>query len=192
MKKAALICTLVLSSLMTLSAQLSFKPGDFEIAAGVGAIATYAKDGATTLMPPLSLRVNVRVSPKFSLGGFAAYSASERNGRILPDGSLQDITNTSFQVGMRAAAHSQLGEKFDVYGGMLLGYDMPTIEENINGSPKSKGEDTPSFIRPESNTHSFIYSAFVGATYYPKAHLGFFGEVGYGISVLNLGLSLRL
>jgi hypothetical protein len=191
MKNLTLICTLVLASLTTLSAQLSFKPGDIELAAGVGVISTYAKDGATTIAPPVNLRMDVRLSPNFSLGAYAAYASFERNGRILPTGAVQDISNESFQAGLRATAHGQVGEKFNIYGGGMLGYDMATVEESIDGQPKSKG-DEPSFIRPEANNNALIYSAFIGATYYPKSNLGFFGEVGYGNSLLNVGVSFRL
>lgn len=191
MKNLTVICALVLASMTTLSAQLSFKPGDIELAAGIGLISTYAKDGANTIAPPVSIRMNARLSPNFSLGAYAAYASFERNGRILPTGAVQDISNESFQVGIRAAAHSQLGEKFDVYGGGMLGYDMATVDESINGQPKSKG-DEPSFIRPEDDNNSLIYSAFIGASFYPKSNLGFFGEVGYGNSILNVGVSFRL
>jgi hypothetical protein len=191
MKNLTLICTLVFASLTTLTAQLSFKPGDIEIAAGFGVISTYAKDNATTIAPPVSLRLDARLSSNFSLGAYAAYASFERNGRVLPTGAVQDISNESFQVGLRAAAHGQLGEKFNVYGGGMLGYDMANIEESIDGQPKSKG-DEPSFIRPEGDNNSLIYSAFIGAAYYPKNNLGFFGEVGYGNSLLNLGLTYRL
>lgn len=191
MKNLTLICTLVLASLTTLSAQLNFKPGDIEFAAGVGIISTYAKDGASVIAPPVSLRTDVRLSSNFSLGAYAAYAAFERNGRILPTGAVQDIANESFQLGLRATAHSEVGEKFNIYGGGMLGYDMTTIEESVDAQPKSKG-DGPSFIRPEADNNALIYSAFIGAAYYPKRNLGFFGEVGYGNSLLSVGVSFCL
>lgn len=191
MKNLPVICTLVLFSLTTLSAQLSFKPGDIEVAAGMGLISTYAKDGATTIAPPVNLRMDAHLSSNFSLGAYAAYASFERNGHLLPNGAVQNISNESLQLGLRATAHGQMGEKFNVYGGGMLGYDMANIEESIGGAPKSKG-DEPSFIRPDDNNNSLIYSAFIGAAYYPRSSLGFFGEVGYGNSLLNVGISYRL
>jgi hypothetical protein len=191
MKNLTLICTLVLASLTTLSAQLSFKPGDIEFAAGIGIISTYAKDGASVITPPVSFRADVRLSSNFSLGAYAAYAAFERNGKILPTGAVQDITNESLQMGLRATAHSPVGEKINIYGGGMLGYDMTTIQESVDAQPKSKG-DGPSFIRPEADNNALIYSAFIGAVYYPKSNLGFFGEVGYGNSLLSAGVSFRL
>lgn len=191
MKNLTLICALALTSLTTLSAQLSFKPGDIELAAGIGVLSTYAKDKTATIAPPVSLRMNARLSSNFSVGAYAAYASFERNGNVLPTGAVQEVSNTAFQVGLRAAAHGQLGDKFDVYGGGVLGYDMVTIEESIDGQPKVKG-DEPSFIRPQDDNNALIYSAFIGASYYPRSNLGFFGEVGYGNSLLNVGLTFRL
>lgn len=190
MKNFTFVLLLTTCSFFTAQAQADFKAGDIEAAAGVGVFSTYFKDGAQAIVPPLSARLQVRLLPNFSLGAFAAYSSSEITQRPLPDGTFQDISNETFILGLRAAAHSQRLGNWDVYGGMSLAYAMPEIEESINGLPKSVEPEGPSFRRPTENT--MLYSAFIGATYYPLDNLGLFGEVGYGISILSFGLSARL
>jgi len=190
MKSITFVLLLTVCSFFTAQAQAGFKAGDVEIAAGMGVFSTYFKDGAQTVVPPLSARLQVRLVPNFSLGAFAAYSSSEVKQRPLPDGTFQDISNETLLVGLRAAAHSHRLGNWDVYGGLTLGYAMPDIQESINGLPKSVEPEGPSFRRSSKNT--VLYSAFVGATYYPLERIGVFGEVGYGISILSFGLSARL
>lgn len=190
MKNVTLLFALMCTSFFTLQAQAPFKPGQVELAAGVGIFSTYAKDGAQSIVPPVSLRADVRLAERFTVGAYAAYSKSEVNNRLLPDGTFQDIRNESLMLGLRAAAHGSVNDKVNIYGGALLAYDMPTVDESINGLPKSANDDQPSFVQPAAN--KFLYSAFVGASYYTQHGIGFFGEVGYGISILNAGLTIRL
>jgi hypothetical protein len=190
MKKISFILALVIGSLTTMTAQTTFTPGDIEFATGVGLLSVHAKDGAQSVVPPVSARMQVRLSPNFSLGAYAAYTASELNDRVLPDGTTQNISNKTFVAGLRSAAHVTSVEKWDFYGGLLLGYSMPNVDETIDGQPKSVEDEGPTFRRPAEN--NFMYSAFMGATFYPTKHFGVFGEVGYDVSILTVGLSVKL
>lgn len=68
---------------------------------------------------------------------------------------------------------------------------MVIVEEFIDGQFKSKGDEF-FFICLEVNNNVLIYSVFIGVIYYFKSNLGFFGEVGYGNSLLNVGVSFCL
>lgn len=188
MKK--LICLLPLFALLltNTTAQATFKAGDMELATGVGIFSTFAKDGANTIVPPVSARLGVRVSSNFSLAGYIAYSSSELQ-KEQPNGTVEDISNQMTIVGLRAAAHANPHDKVDFYGGVMMGYNIPNIETLVDGTPKSVDEDAPSFSRPVEN--NFAYSAFVGAAYYHNKHLGVFVEAGYGISILSTGLTVK-
>jgi hypothetical protein len=190
MKNLLILTILALGFSVSLSAQTTFNAGDIEFASGIGIFGTFAKDGADINVPPLSARLGVRVSPKFSLAAYAAYSASELNGIEQADGSIKNVENEFTILGLRAAAHNNPRENLDVYGGIMLGYNIPNVNETVNGAPKSDEIDGPSFSRPAEN--EFTYSAFVGAAYYPVKKLGIFAEVGYGISILSTGVTLKL
>ena len=189
MRNFIILTALFVMGMTTTQAQVSFKKGTVEFATGIGVFSTFAKDGATTVIPPVSARLGVRLSPNFSLSAYAARSVSQLNNEELPDGSIRDLENEYTILGLRAAAHASPGEKVDFYGGAMLGYNIPNIDESINNQPKSDGDDVPSFSRPAEN--EFTYSAFIGAAYYPLQRVGLFAEVGYGISILSTGLTLK-
>lgn len=188
MKKIALLSCIFMLFLTAAQSQVKFQAGDIEFSTGIGLFPTYAKDKAQSLVPPISARLDIRLGNKFTLGAYAAYSAYERLQISLPDGSIQDLSSKTTILGLRAAAHHSPLDNWDVYGGAMLGYNMPEVEKTIT-EEKILNEDGPSFSRPAENT--FTYSAFLGAAYYPTKKLGLFAEVGYGISIFTTGMSFR-
>lgn len=194
MKKIFLFLAVSISLATGLSAQAFLKKGSVDFAAGVGLVPAYVADGAQVNVLPLNVRLGLRVSENFSMSAFAAYSASEKNRVVRPDESVDHVSNEQVVLGVRSAVHALRGEKFDIYGGLMLGYNMPTTEiTNIEGpktgNPLPNGL-TPSFSREATN--SLVYSGFVGAAYRPGSNMAVFTEIGYGISLLNVGLQWKL
>lgn len=188
MKRMMILTVLLVLSFSSANAQTIFKKGDIEFAAGMGIFPTFAKDDAAIVVPPLSARLHIRALPNFSLGAYAAYSSSEAHQVGLPGGAVRDVDNEFYLFGLRAAAHTNRLDNWDIYGGAMLGYNVPKVNNTLT---KEKSEiEGPVFSRPAEN--EFTYSAFVGATYFPVKNLGLFAEVGYGISILNLGVSVKL
>jgi hypothetical protein len=194
MKKIMLFLTVMTFLGTSLAAQSFLKKGSVDFAAGVGLVPTYIADGAQVNVLPLNVRLGVRVSDNISMAAFAAYSASEKNRVVRPDESVDHVSNKQVVLGVRSAVHALRAEKFDIYGGVMLGYNMPTTEiTNIEGpktgNPLPNGL-TPSFSREATN--SMVYSGFVGAAYRPGANMSVFTEIGYGISLLNVGMQWKL
>ncbi|MCB0582553.1 MAG: outer membrane beta-barrel protein [Phaeodactylibacter sp.] len=188
MRRMMILSALLAFACSGLNAQTTFKKGDVELAAGIGVFPTFAKDDATTVVPPVSARLDVRLAPNFSLGAYAAFSSSEARRVGLTEGTIRDISNKFTLIGLRAAAHANRMDNWDIYGGAMLGYNIPRVSDSIT---KEKSEiEGPTFSRPAQN--EFTYSAFVGASYYPVKNIGLFAEVGYGISIFNLGVSAKL
>lgn len=173
-------------------AQVLFKKGSVDAAAGVGLIPNYIADNVQVNTLPVNFRVGYRVSNQMSLSAFAAYSAYEKSNVVRPDESIDHISSRELTVGIRSAVHALRAERFDVYGGLMLGYQMPNTE--ITQAAKPKGGNTggvqPSFSRPAQN--HLLYSGFIGASYLPSRNMGIFGEIGYGISLFNVGLQWKL
>lgn len=189
MKNVAILTGLLVFCLTSAISQTTFKKGDIELATGIGIFSTFAKDNPNTIVPPVSARIGVRLASNFSLGGYAAYSSSQASQLALPNGNFKDVDNEFLILGLRAAAHTNRMDNWDIYGGAMLGYNIPKVQETVT-EVKSVGDDAPSFSRPAEN--KVTYSAFVGGSYYPVKNLGVFAEVGYGISIFNLGVSLKL
>ena len=193
MYKILLPIAIVAISLTSIQAQFTkIKKGDIDVAAGIGLVPTFAADRGNTIIPPASVRVDYRVSKQFSLGAYAAFSSTESNIITQPNGSVERFETDYTIVGLRAAAHGNPRDNWDVYGGFLIGYNMPSVNHIIitPASDVKSPEDQPSFTRPAKN--QMTYSGFVGATYYIKKNIGVFAELGYGISLLNAGVQIKL
>lgn len=192
MTRVALILCLTAACLFNLNAQdAEFKGGDIMISAGIGVVPTYFLDDAETVVPPLSLRLGYRISPMFSVSAFGGYS-SYNSGEILnPNESTSTYANESIIVGIQPAIHTTFFDNWDIYGGFLLGYNIPMVESTTNYSEDQVIDEVqPSFSRPAENTTTF--SGFLGASYYFRKNAGVFAEVGYGISLLNVGVNIKL
>lgn len=193
MYRILLSVTIIILSFSAAQAQFTkIKKGDIDVAAGIGLVPTFAADRGKTIVPPASLRVDYRVAKQFSLGAYAAFSSTESNVLTQPNGTVERFETDYTIVGIRAAAHGNPRDNWDIYGGFLIGYNMPSVTHYLitpAGEVKNT-EGQPTFVRPAKN--QVTYSGFVGATYYFKKNIGAFAELGYGISLLNAGLQIKL
>ncbi len=88
---------------------------------------------------------------------------------------------------IRGAYHFNLNnDKFDPYTGIGIGflkysYKWTSTDPNFNESNNNVSLGTP-----------FGYQIFAGARYLFTDKIGAYAEIGYGFSVLNLGLSLKM
>lgn len=194
MTRLALTLCVLVNCLTILTAQNTrFAKGDIEISAGVGIIPTFFADQSKTIIPPLSAKIGYRVTNNLSLAAYAAYSSSETDQISLPDGSVTHYENDYLILGLRGAAHTNRLDNWDIYGGFLFGYNMPQVTENRTFTTSGDVEpvsDQPSFTRPAE--HTFTYSGFVGASYFFGKNMGAYAEIGYGISLLNVGLNFKI
>jgi hypothetical protein len=92
-------------------------------------------------------------------------------------------------VGARAVWHyTELDkENLDVYGGVMLSYNSVNYSFTTNAPQNYYGNYSTSSIGSGIGT-----SAFIGLRYYPAPKVGLFGELGYGISYLTAGVTLKL
>lgn len=93
-----------------------------------------------------------------------------------------------FSLAARAAFHFDAvnWKKGELYAGALLGLRFQTYSYESN--------NTYSFIGSSELNDGFIYPAaslFAGARYYFTPNIGIYGELGYGISYLNGGLTIK-
>jgi len=155
----------------------SFNKGDNVLNVGVG-LGTYINDkGISMTIPPISVSFEYGVvnlldgKGGIGIGGYVSYLLRKSN-----DYSFNDNFNVGdFIIGPRGLFHYQLIDNLDTYAGLLLGYDIVSFSHKDAQLSASK----------------FYAAFFVGGRYYLTNNIAVFGELGYGISPLQLGISYK-
>jgi len=155
--------------------QAAFSRGDMVINAGVG-LGTYINDsGYSMIIPPLTGSFEYGVvdfSRKggIGVGGYFSYLLRKNN-------SENSFNVGDFVIGPRVLFHYQFIKYLDTYAGLMLGYDVVSFSRTDNNYPLSASQ--------------FYYTLFVGARYYFTNNIAVFGELGYGVSPLQLGFTYK-
>jgi hypothetical protein len=84
-------------------------------------------------------------------------------------------------IGARGALHYQLVDKLDTYAGLMLGYDA--VSSSLYGTNQYN------ILAPTPSALGL--SLFIGARYYFSDNTAAFAELGYGIALLQLGVSFK-
>lgn len=170
---------------------LSYKAGQVEIQAGIGLLSTFVSVNAKTKTPPVSVVVNYRLKDFLSVGAYFGYSstgysgnAKDIHGNIIKEDEYK-LQNNFYLTGLRLQGHYSQGQ-VDFYGGAMLGYNFSKINTNIESI-----KDRPEGVLIEEG-NLITYSGYIGLKYITPSKLGFYGEIGYGASLVTVGLSYRL
>lgn len=143
---------------------------------GLGSIGI---EGDATL-PPLSVGLQMGITDEISVGGIVGYTGSTYKWGFL--GTSYEWTYTHILIGARGEYHFLKGNKnLDAYAGLTLGYHIIGVTEPSGFS----GGYTAA-------ASSLFYGGHVGARYGFSESMGVFGELGYGISYLTVGLNIKL
>ncbi len=166
----------------TLNAQIetgnsNFAKGDIDINAGIGLLKTYYSS-TSTVMPPLSVSAEYGITDKISVGGFLGFSTARE------EWFGGQVDYTFLILGARGSYHFKIWDKMDTYGGLMLGYNVVSgnYTDNLEGA----------YYDFDVAASGMALSGYLGGRYNIKDNLSVYGEIGYGISVLNLGVSLKL
>ena len=187
MKKLFFLIIAFVSVLSTSNAQLdvtavnpNFAKGQIDVNAGIGLIRTFYS-GHSTAVPPISISADYGITDKISVGGFFGYTSTKDRYSYYYD--TRDYVKYSFTIiGVRGAYHLNLLDQLDTYAGLMLGYNIASSKVNSN---------SPYWDDYAVASGGLALSAYVGGRYHFTEQIGAFAEVGYGISVLNLGATFR-
>lgn len=157
--------------------------GDMIINVGIGLLGNKVYDKLTMPLIPVSFEyiiIDNLFEGKGALGGggYFGYSASKVN-------FSYDRTDKSLKyiIGARGYIHYALIEKLDTYGGVLLGY-----KNNVTKVDNSE--------YPEYNSKSIdgapVVTLFAGCRYFFTDKIAGMAELSWGISVLTIGVSVKL
>lgn len=174
MKKLILTAAITIIGLSA-NAQ-TYNEGDNLLNVGIGLGSTFTTGDNT--LPPLSASFEHGFTDKISAGGFIGYA-----------GSQEEIFIYTFKysyliIGARGSYHFYNTDKIDAYGGAMLGYNVANAKVEISGAGGG--------IAPQaSEVGGLAYGVHVGGRYYFNDQIGAFGELGYGIAILNVGLTAK-
>lgn len=169
-----------------------FDKGSFNLNLGYGLVPTFVADGGISNVPPINLRLGYAITENFNLSGYFGYSATTSKSNLYSDGLVTEFQNDFLMIGIRGEIRSRRSERFDLYGGFMLGYNQPFVNEVAVGSGEAIVRDPKGPRRFNEPTGQLLYSGFIGGTMYATRNIGLFAEVGYGISLANLGVSFKL
>lgn len=160
-----------------------FSKGDKVINASIGLGSSIYGSGFSGGIPPVGVSFELGVKDELfneksslGIGGYVGYTSAEQAFY----GSK--ISYSSIIIGGRGIVHYDLISKVDTYAGVLLGYNIASSKVTGAGFPAGFG----------ASAGGLVYAGFVGARYYFTPKFGAMAELGYGIALLNIGVSLKL
>ena len=170
-----------------ISKSQTFDLSDKIVSFGVGVGSSLGSFTSSNQVPALSLTYEQGIAEVgdvgvISVGGYLGYKgfSYEYNSGSTFSKSKWNYT----MIGARGAFYfSQIPvDKLDVYAGALLSYNIVnySYEDNMGGSSNGASYD-----------NGLGLSVFGGARYFFSDQFAGFGELGYGISYLNLGVSYK-
>lgn len=160
----------------------TFSKGDKVANLSIGLGSSIYGSGYKSGIPPIGASFEYGVKDELfneksslGIGGYLGFTSAS-----------QDIFGASFSyssiiVGARGIVHYQLIDNIDTYGGILLGYNIASSKVTGGGLGTSG-----------ASVGGLVYAGFVGARYYFTPKLAAMAELGYGIAILNLGVSFKL
>lgn len=167
----------------------AFQKGTGVGSAGIGFGSSIGSHSGTQT-PAISIQYEQGLWPLgsdgvISLGGYAGYKAFQYK---YDAGSVNYKQNWNYTIiGARAAYHytGLENEKIDVYGGLMLSYNILKYKFKDNSGSGSGIYNSGSYGSAAG------FTAYAGGRYFFSNNLGAFAELGYGVSYLTVGLSLK-
>lgn len=156
--------------------------GDKLFSAGISFFKQLPVDKAEkSTVPPISISFEYIINSSLfdgkgalGIGAFAGYYSSKKEYDA-------DNKNSRLIIGPRGYFHYALAEKFDTYGGILLGYknDVNKYRDYLNKEVTStSGKET--------------LNLFAGCRYFFNDKIAGMAELGWGISIITVGVTVKL
>ncbi|MFO7656194.1 MAG: hypothetical protein R6W78_03940 [Bacteroidales bacterium] len=175
------IAALLLVGMVPMEAKSQlFSVGQKDLNLGIG-LGTYY--GARMAIPPISLSLDYGIKDDIGpgvigIGGYFGFGVSKDRLYIHDYGwRFMDI-----MVGARGTYHIEFIDKLDTYAGIIVGLRFR------NSGPYGTWP-----LEPKSYTDLFPNGGFfIGGKYYFQDNIAVFGELGYSIAYLTLGVTFKL
>jgi hypothetical protein len=155
-------------------AQNSFEKGDKigQLGIGYGFAGIYGDAS----VPPISVGLQFGIADNISVGGLAGFTTSSYD-----LGSNYSWTYTYILVGARGEYHFLKNKKdLDAYAGATVGFAITSVSEPSGYS---------GFY--SAGTSYAVIGVHGGVRYYVSPKFAVFGEVGYGVGYINVGVAYK-
>jgi hypothetical protein len=167
----------------TVSFSQTYKKGvnNLNVGIGTGLAGIYGDAD----FPPISVGFQYGFHEKISIGGIVGYSASTYGyGYGFFGNQNWEWTYTYLVIGARGEYHFVDVDvsDLDLYGGITLAYNIVSVDEPAGWSGFGYSAET-SYL---------LYGFHAGARYLFTPNIGIFGELGYGLGYITVGLNVRL
>lgn len=185
---------LIAASLPVASHAQSFQEGDNVLGVGVGLLGGYSvgwSGNGVSQSPAINLHFDHGMGDLgpgvWGLGGYVGYKTIGYKSKYFNYYDY-DYRYTYLVIGARGTWHYNEwhGDKWDTYGGIMLAYRSITFKDNTDYGPYG-------YLNTYTYSGSGMgFSGFLGARYYFSDKVGAYGELGYGLTTLQVGLSVKL
>lgn len=187
------ICIFCFTSL-SLSAQyyekIGFEKGDVDLSLGIGLMPTFIDKNTRPAMPPVSMILTYRPKKHLAVSSYIGYSATDYKMSEADKSSETSVPlslrNNFFVTGLRGEGHF-IRDRVDFYGGGMIAYCF-----SINNNAQTDHNGRIENIRVESFSDQIVWSGLVGVKYLLSPKIGIYGEICYGVSLFNAGVTFKL
>lgn len=177
--------------------------GDKQLQIGVGLGNALLPYQFQVIVPPIQLSYGLALADNFVLAGFFAYAHTRYDyedylystwPNVIGDNVHYRWTTSHVMFGAEARYYfadllNLTSSKFNPYGKFMLGYNAVSYDREII---KSHIEELYyPYLAPKPISGTFAGIA-IGATYSVNEKVALFGELGHAISLLQLGVNVRM
>lgn len=186
-KQSVLIIAIAIVAANTTVNAQTFKNGDMVGNLGVG-FGWYGYGYGATSLPAISLSLEKGITDlenigPLSIGGIVGF----KHASYAWNSSFSDFSWNDIIIAARGAIHYDLFKvsKLDTYGGVALGVRLESYSYytyTLLGN----------YEKAHTNYTHGLFALYVGGRYFFSDKFAAFGELGYGLGYLTLGLSFKL
>jgi hypothetical protein len=189
---------ILLSLVFPITSQTAFNVGNIGVNAGVGVGWPYGYGLAA--IDDLSPVPSINLSGEYgvfeipsvgviSVGAFASYRKATDSGteRILTYSYDYEYSYVNTILALRGVFHFGFFDTggFDLYAGIHTGVRLSSYDYETESAGLPINYDDSG-----SNSY-FIHDIFAGGRYFLSDNIGFFSEIGYGISFFKIGVTFK-
>jgi hypothetical protein len=170
---------------MQVKSQL-FAVGDKDVNLGIGFGSHYLL--GKTVIPPISVSLDYGFKDDIGpgvlgIGGYFGFTSSKYNYTYYWASADYGWKYTEIMVGARGTYHMEFIDKLDTYAGIILGVRFRMEKLYGDWGTYTATSDAGLYIDP---------GFFVGGKYFFSDNLAIFGELGYSIAYVTVGVTFRL